>query len=88
MQHFDTLNDLILFAYSEPELPNTTYYHKLIDADGRLSREYKSILRLKAYLHKLKVGPSEFVIKNVLNYSKALSVVKSRTVGNVSLLMN
>ncbi len=88
MQHFNTFNDLILFACSESEIPNANHYHKMIDADGRLSREYKSILRLKTYLYKLKVGPSEFVIKNVLNYSKALSVVKSRTVGNVSLLMN
>jgi hypothetical protein len=69
-------------------MPNAGYYHKIIDADGRLSREYKSILRLKAYLNKIKVGPSEFVINNVLNYSRALSITKSRTLGNVGLLMN
>lgn len=88
MQHFNTLNDLILFACSESEMPNANYYHNVINADGRLSREYKSILRLKTYLNKLKVGPSEFVIKNVLNYSKALSVTKSRTLGNIGILMN
>jgi len=88
MQHFNTLNDLILFAYSESEMPNATDYHDVISADGKLSKEYKSILKLKNYLYKLKVGPSEFVIKNVLNYSKALSVAKTGTLGNVNLLMN
>ena len=84
MQHFNTLNDLILFACSESEIPNAAYYHKIISADGKLSREYKSILKLKNYLYKLKVGPSEFVIKNVLNYSKALTVAKTGNLGNVT----
>jgi hypothetical protein len=88
MQHFNTLNDLILFACTESEIPNAYDYHKVINADCRLSREYKSILKLKNYLYKLKVGPSEFVIKNVLNYSKALSVTKTHAYGNIGLLMN
>ncbi len=88
MQHFNTHNDLILFAYSESEVPNSDDYHKVIDSNGELSREYKSIQKLKNYLFKLKVGPSEFVIKNILNYSKALSVKKSIVTGNISLLLN
>ena len=88
MQHFNTLNDLILFACTESDMPNAYNYHKIINADGRLSREYKSILKLKNYLYKLKVSPSEFVIKNVLNYSKALSVTRTVSLGNISLLMN
>lgn len=88
MQHFNTLNDLILFAYSESNMPNAGVYHNVIDANGELSREYKSVLRLKNYFKKLKVGPSEFVIKNILNYSKALSITRLRNAGNISLLMN
>jgi hypothetical protein len=88
MQHFNTLNDLILFACTESEMPNAYDYHRMINADGRLSREYKSILKLKNYLYRLKVGPSEFVIKNVLSYSKALSVTKTGSLGNFNLLMN
>ncbi len=88
MQHFNTLNDLILFAYSESNMPNAAAYRSVIDANGNLSREYKSILRLKSYFKKLKVGPSEFVINNILNYSKALSVTRLRNAGNISLLMN
>jgi len=88
MQHFNTLNDLILFAYSESEMSNTDDFHKVIESDGELFREYKSILKLKNYLHKLKAGPSEYVINNLLNYSKALSVKKSVMAGNISLLMN
>ncbi len=88
MQYFNTFEDVILFVCSEFKMGNARYYQKMIDGDGRLSKEYKSILRLKTYLDQLKVGPSEFVIKNILLYSKALSVVKSRTVGNISLFMN
>ena len=88
MQYLNTHNDLILFAYNEPDVPNADDYHKVIDSDGELSREYKSIQKLKNYLFRLKVGPSEFVIKNILNYSKALSVNKSIVAGNISFLMN
>ena len=88
MQHFTTLNELILFAYCESGMPDAKNYHRMIAADGRLSREYKSIKKVKDYLKKLKVGPSESVIKNLLSYSKALSVTRSKTAGNISLLLN
>jgi hypothetical protein len=88
MQHFTTLNDLILFAYCESGMPDASDYQKMINADGKLSKQYKSIKKVKNYLNKLKVGPSEFVIKNLLNYSKALSVTRSQSAGNISLVMN
>jgi hypothetical protein len=34
------------------------------------------------------VSPGEFVIQNLLNYSKALEVLKTRDSGIVSLVMN
>jgi hypothetical protein len=34
------------------------------------------------------VSPREFVIQNLLNYSKALSVLKTRDSGIVNLVMN
>ncbi len=88
MQHFNTLNDLIYFAYNESEVSDTTDYHTIIDANQELSKEYRAVLRVKRYLNKIKVGPSESVIRNIMNYSKALSVTKSKNTGNISLLLN
>ncbi len=88
MQHFNTLNDLILFAYSESFYPDANDYHKVINANQELSTEFKAILKVKKYLSILKVGPSESVIKNLMNYSKALSVSRTKNSGEFSLMLN
>lgn len=83
-----TLNDLILFAYSEPENTEAENYRNLIRADKLLSREYNMVCRLKRYFASKKVGPSESTINNILNYSRALSVNTTKQAGNFSLLLN
>jgi len=88
MQHLNTLNDLILFAYSESFEPKADDYHRVIDANEELSTEFNTILQVKKYLSILKVGPSDSVIKNIMNYSKALSVSKTKNAGDFRLMMN
>nr|NQU90997.1 hypothetical protein [Bacteroidota bacterium] len=88
MQQFNTLNDLIFFAYNESDIPNANEYHKLIDADQKLTRQYRTVLKLKNGFRKLKVGPSEITIRNILNYSSALSVTNTKCAGKISLLLN
>ena len=88
MQHFNTLNDLILFAYSESIDPNANDYYKVINGNKKLSTEFKAIIKVKNYLSILKVGPSETVIKNIMNYSKALSVSRTKNAGEFSLMLN
>jgi hypothetical protein len=88
MQHFNTLNDLILFAYSESIDPKANDYYKVINANQKLSSEFKAIIKVKNYLSILKVGPSESVIKNIMNYSKALSVGRTKSAGEFSLMLN
>lgn len=88
MQHFNTLNDLIYFAYNEPELSGDSEYQKIIGTNKYLNREYETIVKAREKLRKLKVGPSESVIKNIMSYSKALSVSPSKSAGNISLLLN
>ena len=34
------------------------------------------------------VSPSEYVIRNILNYSKALVMMKTNETGNVGMVMN
>ena len=88
MLQFSTLNDLILFAYSEPDLPDTDSCYKIISSDKKLQKKYNAIVKFKSYFNKIKVGPSDTVIKNIMNYSKALSVRKTKITGNISLLLN
>lgn len=83
-----TLNDLILFAYTEPENAEAESYRNLIRGNKFLTREYKTICRVKRYFASKKVGPSESTINNILNYSKALSVNSTKQAGNFSLLLN
>lgn len=83
-----TINDLILFAYSEPDLTNAEKYRKVIRENKFLSTEYSAILKIKQYFTSNKVGPSESTINNILSYSKALSVNHTKNAGNFSLLLN
>lgn len=83
-----TLNDLILFAYTEADNAECENYRNVIREDKDLSKEYKTICRIKRYFSSNKVGPSESTIKNILNYSKALSVNATKQAGNFSLLLN
>jgi hypothetical protein len=34
------------------------------------------------------IAPSEYVIRNILNYSKALAVLKTEEIGQVNRVMN
>jgi hypothetical protein len=83
-----TLNDLILFACSETETDDSEKYRNLIQRNKFLNREYQTICRIKQFFANKKVGPSESTISNILSYSKALSVNRTRNAGNFSLLLN
>jgi hypothetical protein len=88
MQHFNTLNDLILFACNENDLPDADRYHQIISSNKLLNREYKTIIRVRNYLSRIQIGPSESVIKNIMGFSMALSVSKTKFAGNFDLLLN
>lgn len=88
MQHFNTLNDLILFACNEPDLPNADYYRRMISSNKKLSRQYRTITKVRNYLNNIQIGPSDSVIKNIMGFSMALSVNKTKLTGNFDLLLN
>jgi hypothetical protein len=50
------------------------------------TRSRRHLLRKK--MERNGVSPSEQVIRNILNYSKALSVLKTRETGFINLVMN
>ncbi len=43
---------------------------------------------LKILTAEMDVSPGDYVIKNILNYSKALEMLKTAATGNVSLILN
>jgi hypothetical protein len=88
MQNPFTLNDLMFFAYSDPDFAGDNKYRNMIEADENLSKTFNTVMRVKRYVAKLKVGPSQSAINNILSYSRALSVIKTQRTGTFSLMLN
>lgn len=88
MKKLFTLNDLILFAYNETEKNDIKFLTEKIKSDNKISEKFKSILRIKCFLDSLYVSPSKNVMNNVLNYSKSLSIFKTKDAGNFNLILN
>jgi len=53
-----------------------------------LARKYQEILKAKAYLNNIQIGPSEVTIKNIMGFSRALAMSNSTTIGVFDLLLN
>jgi len=83
-----TLNDLILFAYNETDSVNKNLISKTIKSNKKLNTQYKSILKVKKALNSINVSPGKNVINNILNYSRALNILNSKAIGNISLILN
>jgi len=71
-----TFDDLILLAYNETgdEKPNEII--KAFANNEDFLDEYQSIIEIKQKLDTIQEEPSESIINNILNYSKALNVFK------------
>ncbi len=55
---------------------------------NRIETENTNEEMLTILTDKMDVSPSDFVIKNILNYSKALEMLKSASTGNIGLILN
>jgi hypothetical protein len=88
MQNFNTLNDLILFACSDTRMSDAEKFRKITRTDRKLSLEFSTILKVKNYLSKIQIGPSESVLKNIMGFSMAFSVNKTRSAGSFNMLLN
>jgi len=88
MHHYFTFNDLALFAYNESDCLQDANCRKKISESILLSKSFKRILELKKYLSETNIGPSESTIKNILSYSRALSVSSTKNAGRFGLVLN
>lgn len=83
-----TLNDLILFAYNETKEPEKRKLFKTMQTNQRLKDEFKSIIGIKYCVDSSLISPNKRILSNIMSYSRALSIFKTRRTGNFNLLMN
>lgn len=82
-----TPNDLILLAYNETEKPDQVNLYQEMQTDRCLREEFKSILGDKYHIDSSAVSPDKRIMSNLMSYSKALFVAKTKA-GYFNLLMN
>lgn len=82
-----TIDDLFLFAINETL---ETEDHMKCDGIGahELKHEFKEILGSDDFSENAGVLPEKRLINNIMSYSRALNVVRTRQAGNINLLMN
>lgn len=67
-----TLTDLILFAYNETQLLETTLIVNELETNYRLQEAFKEVVDTIDYIESMVTEPSEKSINAILNYSRTL----------------
>lgn len=84
-----TLNDLVLFAYNEVDSKDDIKKIKqAITKDKKLKTELVMILRSKKILDRKFQFPRKEIIDNLLNFSKALSILNFQELGKKPFILN
>ena len=82
-----TLDDLILFAYNETRETNEPEKGDVMESE-EFRHDFREMLADDNEGKGRCVLPDKRVINNIMNYSRALSVVRTRKAGYFNLLMN
>lgn len=88
MRNVFTTNELILLAYNEQNGPEQKRLVEAMQNDESLFNEFKSILKTKLNIDAEVKSPRKSILQNIISYSKALDVIKTKHVGNINFLMN
>jgi hypothetical protein len=88
MHLYYTFNDLALIAYNESDFLDKEEFRNTLNESILSSKSFRKILKLKKYLADKNIGPSESTIRNILNYSQALSVHHTEKAGRFGLVLN
>ena len=84
-----TPEQLVLFVYDEISDPNDREeISKMVKADSELYELYNDLSDIRKELESCSASPSENSIRQILNYSDALSVVHTSDHHTMGLLMN
>lgn len=83
-----TFSDLIYLAYDNPNYIADDELRHAIEDDIYMRKELEMIEDAQELLDGIDFEPSETSVENILNYSKALVVKKSKFVGRVKMMLN
>jgi hypothetical protein len=84
-----TPDDLVLFIYDEISDPQERdEVAQAIKADNEMYEVYNSFTEIRETLEKTIKSPLKSTIRNLLNYSKALSVMQTKDHWKLGLVMN
>ena len=82
-----TIDDLFLFAINETL--ETEDHMKCDELEAsELKHEFREILGSENFDSNGRVSPEKRLINNIMSYSRALNVVRTKQAGTLNLLMN
>ena len=88
MKNLFTLNDLILNAYCESEGIDKEGLKISPPVNEGQMGAMKEIMDSEMWHECQTISPEKRIIDNIMNYSRALNVLKTEKSGNFNLLMN
>ena len=88
MKNSFTLNELILIACGEKGGTDMSDMEVACQTDGQSNRSDRKLKNINLLNSGLSISPDKRIINNILNYSRALSIVNTKGSGNFSLLLN
>jgi hypothetical protein len=84
-----TLEKLVLFVYDEISDPvEKDELLKAIRTDNELYEKYNELVETRGEIDNSFSSPSDETVNNILNYSKALDVLKTKDQKTIGLVMN
>ncbi len=77
MQNIITFSDLLLFSYDESNASAKARIRDEINFNQALKKQWVKLVYLKNQLDKVQELPSDLVVNELLNYSRAVSSVNT-----------
>ncbi|GEM_PF-1488958 len=83
-----TLDNLILLAYNETDKIETEELCSFLSTDDEMLEEYIAICSVKNNLDELYAEPSDDIISGLVNYSKALEIIRPKPNAERATIIN
>ncbi len=83
-----TLNDLFLFAYSDKVENEEPQWFIKMQSKEKVWDELNDLLNSEYTDEEFTISPDRNVVRNIMSYSQALTIVKTQNAGTFNLLMN
>jgi hypothetical protein len=71
MKHQITKEDLVRDIYDESTYLEKMAIQKAKEKDSQMEKDYKSLKKAQDLLNSAEIQPPDFVVQNILNYSKS-----------------